>query len=89
VVFQQTLNTLNETLIYPNPSTGLFNISFGSLPVHQATIKIHNLQGKLLNEQTYQNATLERFDISTFPKGIYIVSGVIDGKNMNTKIGLQ
>ena len=82
-------NTLNETLIYPNPSTGLFNISFGASPVRQATIRIYNLQGKLLNEKTYQNANLERFDIGTLPKGIYIVSGAIDGKNMSTKIGLQ
>jgi hypothetical protein len=83
-----TVNTVNETVIYPNPSTGLFNISFGSNPVHRATIKIYNLQGKLMNEETFQNATLERFDIGTLPKGIYIVSGVIDGKNMSTKISL-
>jgi len=70
----------DETLIYLNPSTGLFNISFGSTPVRQATIKIYDIQGKLLNEQTFQNSTLERFDISTLPKEIYIVSGVIDNK---------
>jgi hypothetical protein len=83
------VNTLNETVIYPNPSTGLFNISFGSLPVHLATIKIYNLQGKLLQEEAFQNATLERFDISTLPKGIYIVSGIIDNKKMVTRISLQ
>ena len=79
----------DETLIYPNPSTGLFNISFGSTPVRQATIKIFDIQGKLLNELTFQNSTLERFDISTLPKGIYIVSGLIDGEKMSTKISLQ
>jgi len=84
-----TVNTLNETVIYPNPSTGLFNISFGPTPVHQATIKIYNIQGKIMHVATFQNATLERFDIGTLPKGIYIVSGVIDGKNMSTKISLQ
>jgi hypothetical protein len=84
-----SVNTLNETLIYPNPSTGQFNISFGPLPVHQAAIKIYNLQGKLLRAETFQNATLEKFDISALPKGIYIVSGLIDGKNMSTKISLQ
>jgi hypothetical protein len=78
-----------ELIVYPNPSTGLFNISFGASPVRQATIKIYNLQGKLLHVQTFQNATLERFDIGTLPKGIYIVSGVIDGENLSTKISLQ
>ncbi len=79
----------DETLIYPNPSTGLFNISFGSTPVRQATIKIYDIQGKLLNEQTFQNSTLEKFDISTLPKGIYIVSGMIDNKKMVARISLQ
>jgi len=67
-------NITNETLIYPNPSTGLFNISFGSSPVNQATLQIYNLQGKLMKEETFQNPTLERFDIGTLPKGIYLVS---------------
>ncbi len=79
----------NETLVYPNPSTGLFNISFGSTPVRQATIKIYDIQGKLLNEETFQNSSLERFDISTLPKGIYIISGMIDNKKMVTRISLQ
>jgi hypothetical protein len=82
-------NTLNEAIIYPNPSTGLFNISFGSLPVQQATIKIYNLQGKLVHVATFENTALEKFDIGTLPKGVYIVSGLIDKKKMVTKIGLQ
>lgn len=89
-VFTSTRETdINEMLIYPNPSTGVFNISFGSNPVSNATIEIYNLQGKLLNETTFQNATLERFDIGTLPKGIYIVSGKIDNKKMVTRICLQ
>ena len=84
-----TVNTVNETVIYPNPSTGLFNISFGSNPVQRATLKIYDIQGKLLRETTYQDATLERFDISALPKGIYIVSGIIDDRKIVTKICLQ
>lgn len=82
-------NTMNEAIIYPNPSTGHFNISFGSLPVQQATIKIYNLQGKLVHVATFENTALERVDIGTLPKGIYIVSGIIDNKNMVTRIILQ
>lgn len=79
----------NQLTIYPNPSTGLFNISFGPSSVQQATFKIFNLQGKLLHEETIRNANLGSFNISGLPKGIYIFSGIIDGKNMNTKISLQ
>ena len=82
-------NGLCDMLIYPNPSSGLFNISFGSNPVRQATIQIFNIQGKILSEMTFQNTSLERFDIGELPKGIYIVSGLIDNKKMVTRICLQ
>lgn len=82
-------NTLNETIIYPNPSTGLFNISFGTNPVRQATIKIYDIQGKIVRDATFQNTTLERFDIGELPKGVYIVAGITDNKKMVTRIILQ
>jgi hypothetical protein len=53
-------NTLNEAIIYPNPSTGLFIISFGLLPVQQATIRIYNLQGKIVHVATFENTALEK-----------------------------
>lgn len=79
----------SETLIYPNPSTGLFNVSFGSKPVELAALKIYNLQGKVLQMETFQNTNTGSFDISTLPKGIYMVAGIIDNKKMVTKISLQ
>jgi hypothetical protein len=82
-------NIAKEFLIYPNPSTGLFNVSFGEFPVSDAILKIYNLQGKLLNEFSFQNTSLEIIDISTLPKGAYIVSGIIGGRKMTSKIGLQ
>jgi hypothetical protein len=82
-------NILNETVIYPNPSTGRFNISFGSSPVSLATLQIYNLQGKLMREEIFQNSTLESFDISNFPKGIYMVNSIFDNRKMVTKIVLQ
>lgn len=79
----------NEPLIYPNPSTGRFNISFGSAMANLATLQIYNMQGKLMREEKYRNPTLESFDISTLPKGIYMVKSIIDNKKMVTKIDLQ
>jgi hypothetical protein len=82
-------NIAKEFLIYPNPSTGLFNVSFGEFPVSDAILKIYNLQGKLLNEFSFQNTSLEIIDISALPKGVYIVQSIIDNKKMVTKISLQ
>ena len=78
----------NDMLVYPNPSNGLFNISFGS-NITQATLNIFNLHGKLMKMESFQNPVQERIDIRTFPKGIYIVSVNIDGKNMSSRIVLQ
>ena len=78
----------NKPLIYPNPSNGYFNISFGS-NVNAATIQIFDLNGKLLREKTFQNTSLERFDISTLPKGMYMVISITDNKKTVTKICLQ
>jgi hypothetical protein len=80
---------IRETLIYPNPSTGRFNVSFGNSQVEKATLKIYNLHGKIIQIETFQNTDSGSFDISAFPKGIYIVKGIIDNKEMVTKICLQ
>ncbi len=82
-------NNLSEMIIYPNPTTGLLNVSFGSNPVQAATIKIFDLQGKQLIGETFQNTSLERFDIGRLPKGVYIVSVITDNKKMVTRICLQ
>ena len=81
-------DVMDKVLIYPNPSKGLFNISFGS-NINNGFLKIFDLHGKLLREETFQNTSLERLDISEFPAGIYLVSGNIDGKNMSSRIVLQ
>jgi hypothetical protein len=39
--------------------------------------------------QLLKTLPLKKFDIGTLPKGVYIVSGIIDTKKMVTKIGLQ
>jgi len=84
----QSIAISPSILIYPNPLTGIFNISFGS-QVQQATLNIFDLQGRLMRVETFQNPTIETFDIGTLPKGIYIVSGNIDEKKISTKISLQ
>ncbi len=89
VTNSDTIDMSNEFIVYPNPSTGLFTVSFGNSPVHRATLKIFNLQGRIMHVASFENATLVSFDIGTLPKGIYIVSGTIDGKNMSKKISLQ
>jgi hypothetical protein len=52
-------------------------------------LQICDIHGKQIQIETFQNATLESFDMGALPKGIYMVSGNIDGKKMAAKIVLQ
>ncbi|MBK6285666.1 MAG: T9SS type A sorting domain-containing protein [Draconibacterium sp.] len=53
--------------------------------MEKATLKIYNLQGKIIQIETFQNTDSGSFDISALPKGIYLVKGIIDNKKMVTK----
>ncbi|MDO8951551.1 MAG: T9SS type A sorting domain-containing protein [Draconibacterium sp.] len=85
----EAIDVAKEVIIYPNPSTGLFNVSFGSSAVKQATLKVYDLHGRILHTETFQNSNTGSFDISALPKGIYMVKGIIGNKKMVTKISLQ
>lgn len=55
--------------IYPNPSSGIFNIYVNE---KNASIKIYDLEGKLIVlKETFQNNT--EINLQDFPAGIYIL----------------
>ena len=84
-----TTDIKNEFLIYPNPSNGKFAVSFGNSTVRTVSIKIYDIRGKLMRMENYQNTSEENFDISSFPQGIYIVNGSLDGQNFSSKLSLK
>lgn len=55
-----------ESIIYPNPTNGICTIQGLS---SGATIKVFNIEGKLLLEEVYAGS----LDLSTFPKGVYSI----------------
>ena len=79
----EVLYTANEVNIYPNPSTGIINIT--SYDVIES-IKVYNQLGSLVFEQN--NATTNTsIDMSQFGKGIYFVNLCMhDGEIKNQKV---
>ena len=73
--------------IFPNPTSGLINISLNSLPGKTAIAKVYNIQGKVIHESTFKNCT--RIDITDSPKGIYIIKISIDNEITIHKICIQ
>jgi hypothetical protein len=79
----------NETVIYPNPTTGQLEISLGTDPVRQATIKVFSLQGNLIYSEILQNVTKAVIDLTAFPKGMYLINVITIENNYVGKVCLK
>jgi hypothetical protein len=73
----------NNIHLYPNPSSGIFNLEFSGLE-DVVTISVYNIIGKKLYEATFDvEDTLytTAINLSGFPKSIYIM-------NIQTRYGI-
>ena len=62
--------------IYPNPTRGLFNISFVSDDVVTLELLVLDAYGKVImieNKEMFVGEYTKQVDLSTYPKGIYMV----------------
>ena len=58
--------------IYPNPSTGIFTVQFGS-PSEKTTIGIYDMVGRLVQEQTIFHSKQATLNMSSLSAGVYSV----------------
>jgi hypothetical protein len=81
--------TLFDVQLYPNPTTGAFNVAVRSELGAEIKSELSDINGKIVIEQlgTSADGSLDvRFDIGTFPSGIYLLK-VSDGKTIqNIKV---
>lgn len=71
--------------IYPNPTNGLFTITFESKEKLDFDLKVMNTIGKVVYTNTFQNISgefKEQFDFSNFTNGIYFIA--LSNKNMQS-----
>jgi len=71
------LQTSNNVLLYPNPTSGLISLSFNVKNESNVNIKIFDNLGQLMYNKAYKNVNnrfLENIDLSEFKKGIYSIS---------------
>ena len=60
--------------MYPNPTTGLLNISFDNMSDAGAcSVEIYDALGRLLSSETVSTSGSHSMDISAYPEGLYIV----------------
>jgi hypothetical protein len=65
-----------EVVVYPNPSNGRFNISYNALNEGSYQVKIYNMTGQQVFNQSYGadfGPNLITFDLGQFGQGIYVL----------------
>ncbi|MCK9616682.1 MAG: putative Ig domain-containing protein [Lentimicrobiaceae bacterium] len=73
--------------IFPNPTSGLINISLDTLSDKTTIVEISNLKGQVILTNTFKNNI--RIDLADKPKGIYITKLFIDNETIIGKICIE
>ncbi len=80
----------DEITVFPNPTSDLINISFGSNPPKDYQIKVFDIMGNLVNvAQSLTHGSLAQIDFANNANGIYFVSMIMNDKVVTKKILLS
>ncbi len=74
--------------VYPNPTSGLVNIQFNSLPEKEAKVQVFNQLGQMILFRNVEAQTT-RLDLSAHPAGIYIIKVSSQSFTRTEKITLR
>ena len=95
------LLTQGALTVYPNPSTGQFNVRVNSTLYNFIGMKVFDAQGKLVNgtinnsvltSPTYTGLVYGRvipINLSHLPSGVYILKFYHDSGNQTAEIGVK
>ncbi len=82
-------NETAQVIIYPNPSTGLFNLNINSTNATKAQINISNILGETVyseQEQINNNTFSKVIDLQNLANGAYFVKAIVDNKTFSSKL---
>jgi M6 family metalloprotease-like protein len=78
-------NNLNNLLIYPNPSKGIFKIKTSQVS-SSIRVEVRDVFGKLVLSRIYENSHENTLDLANQPKGLYIITIKTDNNTINQKL---
>jgi hypothetical protein len=79
-------------VIYPNPSTGVFNIEMNNNLTGKLTVRIFHQDGKKVFDREFEKNDekfLQQIDIGKQRIGLYLISLYINGQFSNTKFIIE
>ena len=74
----------NSTLVYPNPSHGIFNLNLGE---GQWDIEVYDITGRKVYENRLDGHSI--FDLGQCHKGIYFLKASNESSSLTTKVVIQ
>ena len=77
---------IDDVAVYPNPSSGIFNVEINSLNSSDVEITVYDLLGRAVFERNFDNSFNfnEVIDLSNAKSGVYMMTVTI-GKQKITK----
>jgi uncharacterized repeat protein (TIGR01451 family)/uncharacterized delta-60 repeat protein len=78
-------NETTDVLIYPNPSSGVFNIILNNFVEDKIDVKVYSSIGQVVYQKNTSANELKSLDLSDLPKGNYFIS-FSDGVKSTRKI---
>jgi Tol biopolymer transport system component len=78
-------SNIKKFKIFPNPTNGQINISFGNT-IKKAVVEIFNIQGQKILSQTFLDKALATVDLTDNTKGIFMAKVIADGISYEEKI---
>ncbi|WP_055444750.1 T9SS type A sorting domain-containing protein [Lacinutrix himadriensis] len=76
----------NVLTVYPNPTDNIVNIKVTGQNNSISAIQLHDILGRSLINDVVNNENTLTLDLSSYPKGVYVLSLNINGKKQTKKI---
>lgn len=86
-VEDQSIESLMK--IYPNPSSGIFNIDLNGKLVENVKVKVYDAMGKAIYESQSSNTSMIEIDLSNNASGVYMLNMEIDGVIYSRRLVIQ
>lgn len=80
------LRLLEDVKVYPNPTQDFINLELPSKEGISAQVALYDLHGRVIYQNNEVTDTTTNIDLSSYSKGIYILSIEINGVNRKLKI---